>query len=555
MLLALSIRDFVIVERLELEFEEGFTVLTGETGAGKSILIDALQFVLGERTQADAVREGCARAEISAEFRSSAPVHEWLLQAGFDAGAEAAPASVLLRRTLESSGRSRCFVNGSMATQAQVRELGELLLDVHGQHEHQLLLRPAAQQQLLDNHGRLHPAAQAVAAAHAGWRGAARALEEAQAASAQSAALAELLRQQVEELGALAPLEGEWEQLGQEQKRLAHGAALLEGARAALEALDEGPEAVSARLARQHTRLSGLQAYDPHLAGIVESLASAQIQIGEAARELGHYLAAGDTDEGRLAQLDERIADLHAAARKWRCPPTELPAMLGAARARLGRLAEGSDIAALQAAVQRAADAYQEQALSLSRARQAAARDMGREVTRAMQDLAMEGGRFEVRLVPTEPSAAGLEKIEFLVSAHAAGTARPLAKVASGGELSRIGLAIAVIAASANPTPTLIFDEVDAGIGGQVAATVGRLLRELGASRQVFCVTHLPQVAACGQWHLAVRKAAAADGRPLSRTETLAAEARVQEIARMLGGAQITAVTQKHAREMLRQPY
>ena len=553
MLLALSIRDFVIVDRLELEFEEGFTVLTGETGAGKSILIDALQFVLGERTQADAVREGCTRAEISAEFRCSAAVRECLLQAGFDAEADAGPASVLLRRTLESGGRSRCFVNGSMATQAQVRALGEQLLDVHGQHEHQLLLRPAAQQQLLDNHGRLQAAAQAVAAAHASWRGAARALEQAQAARAQGAAQAELLRQQVEELGALAPLEGEWERVGQEQKRLAHGAALLEGTRAALDALDEGPEALSARLARLHTRLAGLQAYDPQLAGIVESLATAHIQIGEAARELGRYLAAGETDEGRLAQLDERMAALHGAARKWRCPPAELPEMLRTARVQLERLAESSDMEALQAAVQRAAAAYQEQALALSQARQAAALDMGREVTRAMQDLAMEGGRFEVRLVPTEPSAGGLEKIEFLVCAHAAGTARPLAKVASGGELSRIGLAIAVIAASANPAPTLIFDEVDAGIGGQVAATVGRLLRELGASRQVFCVTHLPQVAACGQWHLAVRKAAAADGRPLSHTESLAAEARVQEIARMLGGAQITAVTQKHAREMLRQ--
>jgi len=557
MLIGLSIRDFVIVEELALELRAGFTVLTGETGAGKSILIDALQFALGERVPADTVREGCARAEVAAEFGSDPPVQQWLAQAEFDADAATAGSAagaaptVLVRRTLDTTGRSRCFINGSPATLGQVRELGELLLDIHGQHEHQSLLRPAAQQQLLDLHGGLREPARAVAEAYGAWRGAERACAQAQELRDRAAAEAEQLRQVVEDLQRLAPEAGEWERIEREQRRLAHGAALLEGARAAVEAIAEAEDAAQPRLARVASRLTALSSYDPRLAPVLAALASADIHLEEAARELNHYVSRCETDEGRLAQTEERVAALHAAGRRWRCAPDALPALLASSQARLDSLDASQDIDRLRAAAARAAATYRAHAAALSRARRQAALHMGQEVSRAMQDLAMTGGRFEVRLVDCEPGAGGTEKVEFLVSGHEAGTARPLAKVASGGELSRISLAIAVIAASANLVPTLIFDEVDAGIGGPVAATVGRLLRELGKSRQVLCVTHLPQVASCGDQHLAVRKSKLPDGRPVSRTEVLGASARVQEVARMLGGAQITPTTQRHAREML----
>jgi DNA repair protein RecN (Recombination protein N) len=556
MLIALSIRDFAIVERLELEFESGFTVLTGETGAGKSILIDALQFVLGERAGPEAVREGCSRAEVGAEFRSSPPAQAWLAQFEFDAstrdGAETTDsATVLVRRTLDDAGRSRSFINGSPATLGQLRDLGELVLDVHGQHEHQSLLRASAQQQLLDGYGGLKERAREVADAFGVWRNAMRASAHAEAQRDQAAAQSEHLRQLVEELTRLAPEPGEWERTEAEQKRLAHGAALLEGARFAIDGIADAQDAAQSRLAKIAARLTTLCAYDQRLAPVLAALAGADIHLEEACRELNQYVANCEPDEGRLAQLEDRIAALHAAGRKWRCTPAQLPALLESSRMRLEGLADAQDFEYLRAAEARAAAQYQHLAKSLSGARQQVADKMGRAVSRAMQDLAMTGGRFEVRLVSVDPSATGMEKTEFLVSGHEAGAARSLAKVASGGELSRIGLAISVIAAAANLVPTLIFDEVDAGIGGQVAATVGRLLQQLGQSRQVFCVTHLPQVASCGDHHLAVRKSLQIDGRPVSRTEALTGNARVHEIARMLGGSEITQLTQQHAREML----
>ena len=552
MLLALSIRDFVIVEKLELELRAGFTALTGETGAGKSILIDALQFVLGERTAADTVREGCARAEVAAEFAAGEAARAWLAQTGFDEpGTPDGGQTILARRTLDASGRSRSFINGGSATLGQLRELGELVLDVHGQHEHQLLLSAQAQGALLDRIGATGESAAAVGAAHAAWRRAAQARSQAQQEQELAAARSDELRQTLEQLEQLDPRPGEWEQVEAEQKRLAHGNALLEGARAAADSIADAEDAAQPRLARIGSRLSALTAYDARLADIVAALSGAQIQLEEAARDLHQYIAGCQIDEGRLAEVEERIGALHAAARRWRCAPAQLPELLESTRARLERLEQGSDLEALGAAEAAALARYQGLARALSQARAAAAARMGREVTRVMQDLVMEGGRLEVRLLPVEPGANGLEKAEFLVCAHEGGSARPLAKVASGGELSRIGLAISVVAASANLVPTLIFDEVDAGVGGQVAATVGRLLRQLGRSRQVFCVTHLPQVACCADQHLAVRKQALPDGRPVSLAEALEGEPRVAEIARMLGGAKVTATTEKHAREML----
>jgi DNA repair protein RecN (Recombination protein N) len=551
MLVALTVRQFVIVDELALDFAPGFTVLTGETGAGKSILIDALQLALGERAEADVVREGATRAEVTAQFRCNAAAAAWLGEQSLDQSQDAEGDTVLLRRTVESSGRSKAFINGTPATLAQLRALGDLLLDVHGQHAHQSLLKPAAQLALLDEHGGLAAPLREVGATWTLWRRAARALAEAQQMAGSQQVEQERLRWIVEELGELAPQDGEWAEVEAEQRRLAHGATLLEGSRAAADALSQADgsalESIDAALARLDT----LAAFDASLAPIVETLSAVRAQVDDAARDLGRYHERADLDEARLAAVEARVAQLHSAARKLRCPPEDLPALLARAQAQLAALAAAADLDALQAAESAARAAYEQVARELGRQRRDAATAMAREVTRAMQDLSMPGGRFDVRLEDGEPSASGLERAEFLVAAHPGTSARPLAKVASGGELARISLAIAVIAASATPVATLIFDEVDAGIGGAVAETVGRLLAQLGRTRQVLCVTHLPQVAARGDQHFVVSKGADSSGRPVSRIGALERRGRVDEIARMLGGIEITETTRKHAREML----
>jgi DNA repair protein RecN (Recombination protein N) len=547
MLLSLSIRNFVIVDELELDFAPGFTVLTGETGAGKSILIDALSLALGERGDADVVREGAPRAEVSAEFRLGQAATEWL------AANEMAPDGdvSLLRRTVDAGGRSKAFINGSPATLAQLRELGELLVDVHGQHAHQSLLKAGAQQRLLDEHGGLGPLAAQVTGAFAQWRARRRAREDAEAAAASALTEQDRLRWIVDELGDIAPQTGEWETVEADHKRLAHAAALLEAAQAAIDTLAEAEGSALSQVDASAARLESLAQFDPSLRPALDLLATARIQVDEAVTELRHYLDRADLDSARLAQVEARVAALHAAARRFRCAPAELPAVLAGAEEKLAALAAASDLDALRRAEAGAEQAYRAAAQALSRARAGAARNMSTEVTRAMQDLSMPGGRFEVMLHPAEPSAAGDERIEFLVAGHAGTPPRPLVKVASGGELARVSLAIAVIAASATPVATLIFDEVDAGIGGAVAETVGRLLKQLGQQRQVLCVTHLPQVAARGDQHLLVSKTGAGTGPPVSRITPLERKQRVEELARMLGGIEITDTTRKHAREML----
>jgi len=547
MLLSLAVRDFVIVDELALDVSPGFTALTGETGAGKSILIDALQLALGERAEADVVREGAARAEVSAEFRVGSEAAAWLAHNDLQGDGDTA----LLRRVVDAGGRSRAFINGTAVTLAQLRTLGDLLLDVHGQHAHQSLLRPAAQLALLDAHGGLATPARAVAAAHAAWRQAVKALDEAQAMAGAARAEQDRLRWIVEELSPVAPQPGEWAEVEAEHRRLAHGAGLLEGSQAAVDMLADAEDSALSRIDRAAEQLAKLSDFDARLQPALEALAGARAQLDDAARTLNRYLDSADLDQARLVEAEARVAELHAAARKFRCAPEELAALLESSREKLAALAAAGDLDALRARESTARAEYDRAAAVLSRQRGKAAKDMAREVTRAMQDLSMAGGRFEVELSACEPSASGVERAEFLVAGHAGVSPRALAKVASGGELARISLAIAVIAATATPVATLIFDEVDAGIGGAVAETVGRLLKQLGGDRQVLCVTHLPQVAARGDQHLLVSKVQAGDGRPVCRIAPLDRKARVDEVARMLGGVQITDTTRKHAREML----
>lgn len=547
MLLSLSIRNFVIVDALTLDFAPGFSVLTGETGAGKSILIDALQLALGERADADVLREGASRAEISAEFRLHDAARAWIETS--DLAGDSAD-TALLRRTVDASGRSKAFINGSAVTLAQLRELGELLVDVHGQHAHQSLLKPAAQLQLLDEHGGLADGARTVATRYRSWRDTQRALHDAEAMAGSAQREQQRLRWIVDELGEIGPVSGEWEAVQAEHSRLSHAASLLEGAQAAVDALAEADDAALTRIDTVSSRLEALAAYDPRLAPVLDALAAARIQVDDAARALTSYLARTEVDDRRLAEVDARVSALHAAGRKFKCAPEQLPALLDDARAQLAALDASADLDGLRQSEAEARRAYDTAAAALTRSRRDAADRMGREVTRAMQDLSLSGGRFEVALTLSEPSASGSDRIEFQVAGHAGVAPRPLARVASGGELARISLAISVIAATATPVSTLIFDEVDAGIGGAVAETVGRLLKQLGQNRQVLCVTHLPQVAARGDQHFLVSKAEAS-GRPVSQIGALDRKARIEELARMLGGMEITDTTRKHAREML----
>jgi DNA repair protein RecN (Recombination protein N) len=549
MLRALSIRDFVIVDRLDLEFKPGFTALTGETGAGKSILIDALTMVLGERSDAGLVREGCAKAEISAEFSLEAvpPAQQWLEAADLADD----PAACLLRRVLEASGRSRAYINGRPATLQQLKELGEMLVDIHGQHEHQSLTRSLAQRQLLDAYAGAQALARETADAwrhwqdlrsqRAEWERNAQALEEER----------ERLRWQRQELERLAFSAEEWETLQADHKRLAHAASLLETVEYALEALSEGEAAALAIVDGVLGKLRTAIEYDPGLKEALEVLEPAQIQIQEAVYGLRHYRNRIDLDPRRLQEAEQRLEAIHTTARKHRTSPERLPELLAGVRQRLADLGDGASAEELARREQAAEQAYRALAGKLSHAREKAAAELTGRVTEQMQGLALSGGRFEVALHPaSEGGAHGLEQVEFLVAANPGSAARALAKVASGGELSRISLAIQTVTSTVAEVPTLIFDEVDAGIGGRVAEIVGRMLAQLGRRHQVMCITHLPQVAASAAHQWQVTKKAAAGG-VRSDVRELDGAQRVEEIARMLGGVKITETTRKHAAEML----
>ena len=555
MLQTISLRDFVIVDQLELDFTSGFTVLTGETGAGKSILLDALSLVLGERSDSSQIREGASRAEISALFRIDPEqiehFNQWLDAQGFplDDGGQ----SLLLKRIIDSNGRSRAFINGSVATVTQLREAGDQLVDIHGQHAHQLLLKGGAQRELLDRHAGLLPLASEVAQIFKTLSDSRRRLEQAENAGQDIERERERLEWQLEELSELSPLEGEWSSIQSEHARLANGAKLIGGCQEVIETLSETDNSVESILSKACGSISALAEHDPALQNISEALDSAQIQLDEAIHGLNRYLQKIDLDPARLEVIEERMQALHGAARKYRTEVDELPKLLIDTQERLDALTASQNMEALREKVKAEEAAYQKIAKQLSQKRSKAATELGKLVTEAMQDLSMAGGQLEIALSPlNEGGSNGLEQIEFLVAGHAGSTPRSLVKVASGGELARISLAISVITSKASFTPTLIFDEVDAGIGGAVAETVGKLLHQLGQSHQILCVTHLPQVAAQGNHHLKVSKSQSAD-KTVSQVQALGRSERVEEVARMLGGATITDTTRRHARELLGQ--
>lgn len=548
MLQALSIRDFVIVDTLELEFAAGYTALTGETGAGKSILIDALSLSLGARNEGDVTRNGCEKAEISTTFdiQANAAAKEWLQTQEMDVDD-----TLVLRRVIYADGRSRAFINGASATVGQLRDIGETLIDIYSQNAHHSLLKVATQREILDAYAQVTPLAKEVGKLYKNWS----LLHQQQLAYEKNASqfadeLAEL-RETTRELKQLGFASEEWQTLQQEHLRLSNGASLLNGMETCLQMMSEADEVNALDLLSQaQTKLTELQAMDAGLQPIAENLDSAVVQLEEASRALNRYLQKSELDPERLAEVEARIQAIHSAARKFRVKPDELPALLAQQQQRMAELEAFADDGALAKQVQAAWQSYHGQAMQLSAIRQQSAKKLAQTITEQMQALSLKGGQFAVALTPGDAAAHGLEQVEFLVAGHAGVEPRPLNKVASGGELSRISLALQVTTASLGTVPCMIFDEVDVGIGGGVAEVVGRLLSELGQHRQVLVITHLAQVASQAQQHLQVSKSEQ-QGATLSRIRPLGADERVEEIARMLGGLQITETTRNHAREML----
>ncbi len=542
------LRDFVILDELDLELDKGFTVLTGETGAGKSILIDALQLVTGARADTGLIREGAGRTDVSVEFDDCTSLQGWLEEAGFDPGFDPG-ATLLLRRTVDTQGKSRAWINGSPATATQLRELGERLFDIHGQHAWQSLTRTDAVRGLLDAYAQLDTST--LSQRWEQWRTALHTLDEARKAQDTLQRERERLGWQIGEVEKLAPQPGEWETLNTDHSRLAHAQALMDAAQGALEALDGEEGGANRALDNARQTLQNQEHLEPEFRSLVEVLNSSLAQVEDSVHTLRAYLRRTDLDPERLAELDTRMTQWMSLARRYKRTPEELAATLASWKDELVRLDAAADLAALEAAEQQAQAAYLKEAQTISKARAVAAPKLAQAITQAMQGLSMQGGRFEVQLHKAEhPMQSGLEEVQFLVAGHAGSTPRPVGKVASGGELSRIALAIAVTTSQLGSAQTLIFDEVDSGVGGAVAETVGRLMKQLGRDRQVLAVTHLPQVAACADHHLVVAKQRQGLA-TLSQVGLVQGEARVGEIARMLGGERLSNTTLAHAKEML----
>ncbi len=545
MLRALSLKDFVIVEHTEIQFDSGFTVFSGETGAGKSILIDALSLTLGARSDTAFIRDAATKTDVSAVFDAPESLHNWLADHDLDNDG-----TLVLRRVIDRQGKSRAYINGVPVTLAQLRELGEQLVDIHGQHAHQSLLKPGSQRNLLDEQGQHTPLVENVSLAWQSWQALKKQLADARAQVDTLKEERERLDWQLSELEQLGLREGEWNSLSAEQNRLAHAQSLLESATLALSALDGEEASAHHALNTAAHQLQNMMRHDRQLEGLLETVESARIATAEAASDLNNYLSKLDLDPDLLNQTESRMSAIFETARKFRIEPEDIPSLTEQLKQRLETAEAGINLDALEQKVNAAQAHYDAQANALSKARQKAAATMAPAITEAMQTLAMTGGKFAVAINPCNPGPHGVESIEFLVAAHAGSQPRPLAKVASGGELARLSLALSVIASQAARVPTLIFDEVDSGVGGAVAEVVGQLLKSLGQRHQVLCVTHLPQVASCGNHHFRVSKGQH-KGATTSRIERLDPAARIDEVARMLGGLNITDTTRQHAAEML----
>lgn len=541
---SISLRDFVIVHALDLDLEDGFTVLTGETGAGKSILIDALQLALGARADSGVVREGALRCEISVEFNLTPLLTDWLDQAGFTAGD-----ALLLRRTIDVQGKSRAWINGSVATATQLREVADQLVDIHGQHAWQSLTRPEAVRGLLDSYAGI--ALEVLAQRWQDWRMAQKTLQDARTAQDSLQRERERLAWQIAELDKLSPGAKEWEDLNTQHSRLSNAQALRDAVQSALGGLQEAEPSVSSMLGQALALLRAQEHIEPQFRPLAEVLDSALAQTQDVVHSLNSYARHAELEPQRLSELDERLSLWVGLARRYKRLPADLPGLLVSWRLELKKLDDAVDVSNLERLEARFNSAYLDEARRISRARTKAAPALAKAITEAMQGLGMQGGRFDVALQAlAQPAPYGLEHAEFLVAGHGGTTPRAVGKVASGGELSRIALAIAVTTSELGQAQTLIFDEVDAGIGGSVAETVGRLMKQLGKDRQVMAVTHLPQVAACSDQHLVVSKQSET-GKTFSTVEAVNGEQRVAEIARMLGGERLSGTTLAHAKEML----
>ena len=561
MLQTLSIRDFIIVESLDLEFAEGFTTLTGETGAGKSILIDALSLALGARNDGIVTRKGAEKSDISASFviKDNVSAKKWLSENELESGQEN-QAELILRRVIYADGRSRGFINGVAATAAQLKDLGEYLIDIYSQNAHHSLLKTNTQRQILDEFAGNIELANLTANQYKTWHKLHLQRIEIEKNSAGFADELAELRDKTRELTQLGFTADEWTELQQEHNRLANSAGLLTVLQACITLLDDNETSINGQLTLVQQKLAAVVEFDAALIEAADNVDSALITLEETSRSLNRYLQNTELDPARLADVENRLQSIHNIGRKYRVKPEELPDLLAVDLARMIELESFANDGALAKQEVEALGLYQVSAKQLSVSREKFAKILSQKISLEMQRLSLSGGKFDVALSACEASSSGLETVEFLVAGHAGVEPRPLNKVASGGELSRISLALHVTlalnsvgdgqGAAQNSVPCMIFDEVDVGIGGGVAEVVGQLLKQLGNERQVLVITHLPQVAAQATQHLQVLKTQA-NGATLSHIQALSKTERVEEIARMLGGIQITETTRRHAKEML----
>lgn len=551
MLAQLTISNFAIVRELEIDFQSGMTAITGETGAGKSIAIDALGLCLGGRADGEMVRNGASRADLCARFslKDTPAAQHWLETNQLEDGREC-----LLRRVISSDGRSRGFINGTAVPLSQLRELGQLLIQIHGQHAHQQLVKSEHQRTLLDGYTGEYALTQRMAEDYRQWHQSCRDLASHKQQSQERAARRELLQYQLKELNEFQPLAGEFEQIDEEYKRLANSGQLLSTTQHALALLADGEEAnLQSQLYAARQLVMELVGMDSKLSGVLDMLEEAAIQLSEASDELRHYSDRLDLDPNRLFELEQRISRQIALARKHHVSPNELPEFHLSLLKEQQQLDDQADsLETLTLAVSKHHQQALATAAQLHTLRLTSAQELAQQITDSMHALSMPHGLFtiDVRFEENHLTAEGADRIEFRVTTNPGQPLQPIAKVASGGELSRIALAIQVITAQKMETPALIFDEVDVGISGPTAAVVGKLLRQLGESTQVMCVTHLPQVAGCGHHHFFVSKET--DG---AMTEThmqpLDKRARLQELARLLGGSEVTRNTLANAKELL----